>query len=218
MVEIYEQQITRLDDLTEISALLSEDPNFQKSLQKYINNPYDADVERVAKGVFTLAVSKAESPSLDRYDATIAITKANNEALSKLACTGARYLTTKTTENSLNMLSEVLDRWSPYHASSKVPEVRGMTMHDIYSRFIEDGSFIRLKNVTLGYSLPSKLLSRIKVSKLRLYMSANNLYCLTRYSGYDPEVSVKSSPLMPGLDYGAYPKNTAYTMGLEITF
>ncbi len=129
-----------------------------------------------------------------------------------------RYLTTKTTENSLNMLSEVLDRWSPYHASSKVPEVRGMTMHDIYSRFIEDGSFIRLKNVTLGYSLPSKLLSRIKVSKLRLYMSANNLYCLTRYSGYDPEVSVKSSPLMPGLDYGAYPKNTAYTMGLEITF
>ena len=129
-----------------------------------------------------------------------------------------RYLTTKTTENSLNMLSEVLDRWSPYHASSKVPEVRGMTMHDIYSRFIEDGSFIRLKNVTLGYSLPSKLLSRIKVSKLRLYMTANNLYCLTRYSGYDPEVSVKSSPLMPGLDYGAYPKNTAYTMGLEITF
>ena len=111
MVEIYEQQIARLDDLTEISALLSEDPNFQKNLQKYINNPYDADVERVAKGVFTLAVSKAESPSLDRYDATIAVTKANNEALSKLACTGARYLTTKNSDDRrINALGQFMSK------------------------------------------------------------------------------------------------------------
>lgn len=111
MVEIYEQQIARLDDLTEISALLSEDSNFQKSLQKYINNPYDADVERVAKGVFTLAVSKAESPSLDRYDATIAVTKANNEALSKLACTGARYLTTKNSDDRrINALGQFMSK------------------------------------------------------------------------------------------------------------
>ena len=93
-----------------------------------------------------------------------------------------------------------------------------MTDHDIYSRFIEDGSYLRFKNVTLGYSFPSKWMSKIKVSKLRLYLSANNLYCLTRYSGYDPEVNWKNSPIMPGVDYGSYPKNTAYTMGLEITF
>ena len=72
--------------------------------------------------------------------------------------------------------------------------------------------------MTLGYSFPSKWMSRIKVNKLRLYASANNLYCFTKYSGYDPEVNGKSSPLMPGLDNCAYPKNTAYTMGLEITF
>ena len=129
-----------------------------------------------------------------------------------------RYRTTKTTENGLNMLSEVKDRWTLHNASNAVPAVRGMTMHDIYSRFIEDGSYLRLKNVTLGYSFPSKWMSRIKVSKLRLYASANNLYCFTNYSGYDPEVNGKNSPLMPGLDNCAYPKNTAYTMGLEITF
>lgn len=129
-----------------------------------------------------------------------------------------RFLSTKTKENGLNMRAEVLDRWSPYNASNAVPAVLGMTDHDIYSRFIEDGSYLRIKNATLGYSFPSKWMSKARISKLRLYLSANNLYCLTRYSGYDPEVNVKSSPLMPGLDYGAYPKNTAYTMGLEITF
>ncbi len=111
MVEIYEQQISRLDDLTEISDLLVEDANFQKNLQKYISNPYDADVERVAKGVFTLAVSKAESPSLDKYDASIAVTKANNEALSKLACSGARYLTTKNSDDRrINALGQFMSK------------------------------------------------------------------------------------------------------------
>lgn len=129
-----------------------------------------------------------------------------------------RILATRTTETGLNMLSEVLDRWTPYHASNNVPAIEGMTTHDIYSRFIEDGSFLRLKNLTLGYTFPTKMMSRIKVSKLRLYLSANNLFCLTKYSGYDPEVNWKNSPLMPGVDYGCYPKNTAYTMGLEVTF
>ena len=129
-----------------------------------------------------------------------------------------RYLATKTTENGLNMLAEVKDRWVFQNASNAVPATKGMTTHDIYSRFIEDGSYLRLKNLTLGYSFPSKWMSKARISKLRLYLSANNLYCLTRYSGFDPEVNWKSSPLMPGVDYGCYPKNTAYTMGLEITF
>lgn len=129
-----------------------------------------------------------------------------------------RYRATQTTENGLNMLAEVRDRWTPYHASNAVPSVKGIKMHDIYSRYIEDGSYLRLKNITLGYTFPDKWINRIKVSKLRLYATANNLYCFTRYSGYDPEVNGKNSPLMPGLDNGSYPKNTAYTMGLEITF
>lgn len=127
-------------------------------------------------------------------------------------------MTTKTTENGLNMQAEVLDRWTPYHASNAVPTATGMEMHDIYSRFIEDGSYLRLKNLTLGYSFPDKWISKAKISKLRLYLTGSNLFCLTRYSGYDPEVNGKSSPLMPGLDYCAYPKSTVYTVGLELTF
>ena len=129
-----------------------------------------------------------------------------------------RFVTTKTTDNGLNMQSEVLDRWTPYHASNAVPSVRGMTMHDIYSRFIEDGSYLRLKNLTVGYSFPEKWINKARISRLRLYLTGSNLFCLTRYSGFDPEVNCKSSPLMPGFDYGAYPKNTSYTIGLEITF
>ena len=129
-----------------------------------------------------------------------------------------RYLATQTKSKGLNMLSEVKDRWSAYNASNKVPSVNGMTDHDIYSRYIEDGSYIRLKNITLGYTFPSKWMSKVKISKLRLYATANNLFCLTKYSGFDPEVNWKNSPLMPGVDYGSYPKNTAYTMGLEVTF
>ncbi len=111
MVEIYEQQIKELDDLIDISDLLAKDSNFQKGLQKYISNPYDADIERVAKGVFTLAISKAESPSLDKYDPTIAITRAHNESLSKLACVGARYLTLKNSEDRrINALGQFMSK------------------------------------------------------------------------------------------------------------
>lgn len=129
-----------------------------------------------------------------------------------------RYLATQTKQKGWNMLAEVKDRWTAYNASNKVPSVNGMTDHDIYSRYIEDGSYLRLKNLTLGYTFPSKWMNKIKVSKLRLYVTANNLYCLTKYSGFDPEVNWKNSPLMPSVDYGSYPKNTAYTMGVEITF
>ncbi|MBR5856762.1 MAG: hypothetical protein IKY70_05780 [Bacteroidales bacterium] len=99
MVEIYGKQIAQLEDLVDISDVLAKDSNFQKGLKKYVENPYDADIERVAKGVFTVAVSKSESPSLDKYDETIAVTKANNEAVIRLACVGARYLTIKNSED-----------------------------------------------------------------------------------------------------------------------
>lgn len=129
-----------------------------------------------------------------------------------------RYQTTKSNNSYRNMLAEVAGRWTPYHASNSVPSTKGYTMHDIYSRFIEDGSYLRLKNVTLGYSLPAALLGRLHVSKARVYATASNLFCLTRYSGYDPEVSSSSSPLMPGLDNSAYPRATAITFGAEINF
>lgn len=86
---------------------------------------------------------------------------------------------------------------------------------------IEDGSFLRINNVTLGYSLPVKTLvqlSKLHISRLRVYVTANNLAVLTSYTGYDPEVSVRRSPLTPGLDYSAYPRSRSYVFGLNVTF
>lgn len=99
MVELYETRINETEDLFDIADFLTEDPQYKKTVKKYIDNPYDADVERVAKGVFTVAVSKAESLSLDNYDPAIAVTMATTEALAKLACTGARFLTTKNVDD-----------------------------------------------------------------------------------------------------------------------
>ena len=84
---------------------------------------------------------------------------------------------------------------------------------------IEDGSFIRLNNLTLGYTFPSKLTKKFYVQKLRLYATGNNLFILTNYSGYDPEVDTRrTTPATPGVDFSAYPKSRSYNIGLNITF
>jgi hypothetical protein len=84
---------------------------------------------------------------------------------------------------------------------------------------VEDGSFLRLSSATIGYTLPEKLTSRIKMQKLRLYVTGTNLFCLTKYSGYDPEVDTRrATPLTPGVDYSAYPKSIGYVIGANITF
>ncbi|MGE5521200.1 MAG: SusC/RagA family TonB-linked outer membrane protein, partial [Candidatus Dadabacteria bacterium] len=87
-----------------------------------------------------------------------------------------------------------------------------------HSWAIEDGSFLRLNNVTIGYSLPVGSLTKYHVSKLRLYVTGNNLAILTNYTGYDPEVSVSNNGLTPGLDYSAYPKSRLYLFGVQATF
>lgn len=129
-----------------------------------------------------------------------------------------RYQSTKSNKKSRNMLAEVADRWTPTNASNTVPSLKGYIEDDIYSRFIEDGSYLRLKNLTVGYTLPSRYAHKLKMSKIRAYVSGSNLFCLTRYSGYDPEVNSNSSPLMPGIDANSYPKNTACVIGLELKF
>ncbi|HVG42399.1 MAG TPA: SusC/RagA family TonB-linked outer membrane protein, partial [Chitinophagaceae bacterium] len=87
-----------------------------------------------------------------------------------------------------------------------------------HSWAIEDGSFLRINNLTIGYTLAPKTLSRLKMSKLRFYVTGNNLAVFTNYSGYDPEVSVRNSPLTPGLDYSAYPKSRSFIFGVNATF
>jgi len=93
----------------------------------------------------------------------------------------------------------------------------------IHSWLIEDGSFLRLQNVTLGYTLPKKISSKFSVQRLRAYCTLNNAWIWTNYSGYDPEVSSQgrgstSPQMIPGLDYSGYPKSFSWTFGLNLTF
>ena len=130
-----------------------------------------------------------------------------------------RLYATQSRSGRRNMLAEVADRWSPTNASNKVPSQDGYIVNDVYFRFIEDGSFLRLKNITLGYTLPHKWTRKFHASKLRIYATGQNLFCISGYSGYDPEVnSASSNPMTPGLDWGAYPKSRVFTFGIDLQF
>ena len=101
---------------------------------------------------------------------------------------------------------------------SDIPRA-GASGTDYYSsRVIEDGSFLRLKTVTLGYTLPKKVLDRTGLSSCRVYVTAENLFVITSYSGPDPEVSIRNSVLTPGFDWSAYPRARVLTGGLSLTF
>ena len=87
---------------------------------------------------------------------------------------------------------------------------------------LEDASYLRLQSMTLGYTIPTKLSKKIGIQRFRIYATATNLFCITGYSGYDPEVSSYArnssySGLTPGIDYSSYPKSRAFTFGLNVT-
>lgn len=92
----------------------------------------------------------------------------------------------------------------------------------IHSWAVEDGSFIRLNNLSVGYSLPKDMISKIGMTRCRFYVTGNNLHIWTKYSGYDPEVSTSRSSqytaLTPGVDYSSFPRSRSYTVGVDISF
>lgn len=87
----------------------------------------------------------------------------------------------------------------------------------VHSWAVENASFLRLSNLTLGYTFPHKIIKNWNIKKLRLYFTGNNLFVATPYSGFDPEVSTKGNNLTPGVDFGAYPRNRSFVFGLNIT-
>jgi TonB-linked SusC/RagA family outer membrane protein len=89
----------------------------------------------------------------------------------------------------------------------------------LHSWAIEDGSYLRFNNVTLGYTLPKKAIEKIKISSLRIYGTVNNLATISNYSGYDPDVTARrSDPLTPGVDFAAYPRARTWILGVNVTF
>jgi hypothetical protein len=87
----------------------------------------------------------------------------------------------------------------------------------LVDKYLEDASFLRLKNLTIGYTIPSNISQKIGMKTLRAYVTATNLFTLTKYSGLNPEVNISSSTT-PGVDNGNYPIARTYTFGLNITF
>jgi len=86
------------------------------------------------------------------------------------------------------------------------------------SYYVEDASFFRCANITLGYTLPKRWTSKLHITSCRVYVSGDNLFTITPYRGYNPEVSYKSSNMMPGFDWGCYPLSRIYSVGLNLTF
>ncbi|MEO9145269.1 MAG: TonB-dependent receptor [Ginsengibacter sp.] len=113
-----------------------------------------------------------------------------------------------------NQTQSVLSRWEGEGTSNIMPRAIFNDPNNnsrISSRFLEDGSYLRIKNVTFGYTLPNNLLSRYKVQRIRIYASAQNLLTFTKYSGFDPEVPYN------GVDYNVYPVTRVLSLGLNIT-
>ena len=88
----------------------------------------------------------------------------------------------------------------------------------VHSWGVEDASYLKLSNVTLGYTFPKNMIRKIGLSNLRIYATGNNLLTWTPYTGFDPEVSNMRSPLTPGVDFGAYPRSRSFIFGLNIAF
>ena len=121
-----------------------------------------------------------------------------------------------------NFESVRLNRWTPTNTNTNQVKMSARDANNnmrFSDRYIMDGSYLRLKNIQLGYTLPTKILSRWKVSSIRFYVSADNLFTITNYEGYDPEVSdYFSNPYAYGVDVGTYPQPRTYRGGITVNF
>lgn len=136
---------------------------------------------------------------------------------------------------NLNVLAKMKDRWrnidaagnlvtdptalAALNTNAQIWSPVNSQRYFVKSTDIEDGSFLRVNNITLGYTLPTVLTAKLKIQSLRLYGTVNNLKVFTNYSGYDPEVATRNSdPLTPGVDFAAYPRARVFVFGVNATF
>lgn len=131
--------------------------------------------------------------------------------------------------NGVNLLSSAsikehgaawtVNRLNEVNANAGIWNPAGATTMPLVDWAVEDGSFLRVNNVTVGYTVPKALLSKMNIQNVRLYLTGYNLYCFTKYKGTDPEVDCcTSTPMTPGIDYAAYPKSRSFVAGINVTF
>ncbi len=168
---------------------------------------------------FDLSVYFTYSVGADVLNATKLInTKVgtkNKNALD-LVNSSRRWMTIDADGNAVTDLAELAKLNNGKTVAAWYDLMEGNT--DIHSWAVDGASYLKLSNVTLGYTLPSRRLRKYGISRLRLYVTGNNLFTITGYDGYDPEVSTMSSALTPGVDFGAYPRSRSFIMGLNLTF
>jgi hypothetical protein len=120
---------------------------------------------------------------------------------------------------TLNASATLLNRWSPSNPNGTVARATNSPVPQVTDRYIENGSYLKLKNASLGYTFSNDLLSKIHAKQLRLYVSAQNLFTITKYKGQDPEVNFYDNDnTKQGIDYGTYPSVRTFLAGLSITF
>lgn len=135
---------------------------------------------------------------------------------------GKRFFTQL--EGNMNQMREVLYRWRSEEepGDGKTPRANALTTgqnNAVSTRWVEDGSFVRINNLTVGYTLPETFIHKCQMQDARVYLSVQNLATFTSYSGFNPETSFKQdSALAPGTDYGMYPLNRTFTIGVNVTF
>jgi hypothetical protein len=127
-------------------------------------------------------------------------------------------------EGNQNQRATVLDRWrSPEQpGNGRIPRSNSRTTgnnNQVSTRWIEDGSFLRIRNITLGYNLPKEVAGKVFLQNARIYAGVQNAFTFTKYGGYNPEVNLEGDrAITPGTDYGGYPLPRTFTLGANIGF
>lgn len=119
-----------------------------------------------------------------------------------------------------NLKYDALNRWTGPNTSNDFPKMSFTDLNNNWKTasdfFVEDASFIRLRNLSIGYTLPANIVKYAKVSRLRIYFTAENLFTFTKYKGFDPEIG--GGVFSQGIDHGVYPQAKAFLTGINITF
>lgn len=177
--------------------------------------------DRVDQGNYFPDYTYGASLNLDYkgFDFTVAMQGAQGQKILNLM---RRYI--YNIEGNMNLMRGALDRWisesQPGNGQTNRANRLATGSNGQTSNWhLEDGSFTRIRNITLGYTLPRNLLQRVKISNLRVYATVQNPFTFTDYLGYNPEVNSRpDSALSPGEDYGTYPLARTYTIGLNVAF
>jgi hypothetical protein len=120
-----------------------------------------------------------------------------------------------------NQSTAVLDRWRQPGDATNIPRSSFGNSDNsrVSTRFIEDASYLRFKTITLSYNLPEKVIEKLGISSMKIYGTGENIFTITDYSGFDPEVNAfGGSNTVQGIDFGTYPQTRNIIFGLNVTF